>query len=39
MASVFGHAVAAIAIGSSFSKALKSIKFWLICIGCAVFQI
>ena len=36
MASAFGHAVAAIAIGSSFSKTFKSIKFWLICIGCAV---
>ncbi|WP_343328974.1 metal-dependent hydrolase [Polaribacter staleyi] len=36
MASIFGHAVAAIAIGSSFSKPFKSIKFWLICVGCAV---
>ena len=36
MASVFGHAVAAIAIGSSLSKPFKSIKFWLICIGCAI---
>ena len=36
MASIFGHAVAAIAIGSSFSKPFKSIKFWLICIGCSI---
>jgi inner membrane protein len=36
MASIFGHAVAAIAIGSSLSKPFKSIKFWLICVGCAV---
>jgi len=36
MASIFGHVVAAIAIGSSFSKPFKSIKFWLICIGCSI---
>lgn len=36
MASIFGHAVAAIAIGSSLSKPFKSIKFWFICIGCAI---
>ncbi|TVZ56128.1 inner membrane protein [Lutibacter sp. Hel_I_33_5] len=36
MASVFGHAVAAIAIGSSFPKIKQSGKFWLICIICAL---
>ena len=36
MASIFGHAVAAIAIGSSFSKPFKLIKFWFICIACAI---
>jgi inner membrane protein len=36
MASAFGHAVAAIAIGSSFSKPFKSFKFWLICVFCSI---
>ena len=37
MASIFGHALASIAIGSGFSKGLKNIKFWLLGIFCAVF--
>ena len=37
MASIFGHALASIVIGSNFSKKLKSIQFWLLGIFCAIF--
>jgi len=37
MASIFGHALASIAIGSSFPKTLKSIRFWLLGMFCAIF--
>lgn len=36
MASIFGHAITAIAIGKSFPKSLSSWKFWLLGIGCAI---
>ncbi len=36
MASIFGHALTAVAIGSSFSKKIKSWKFWLLGILCSV---
>ncbi len=36
MASIFGHAITAIAIGKSFSKSIISWKFWLLGIGCAM---
>jgi inner membrane protein len=36
MASIFGHAVASIAIGSGFSKVIKNAKFWLLGVFCAV---
>ncbi len=36
MASIFGHAITAIAIGKSFSKSMISWKFWLLGIGCAM---
>lgn len=36
MPSIFGHAVVAIALGNSFSKAYTSWKFWLLGIVCAI---
>ncbi len=36
MASAFGHAFSAIVLGTSFSKHLKSWKFWLIGIVCSI---
>ncbi len=36
MASAFGHAFVAIALGSSFSKQIKTWKFWLIGIACSI---
>ena len=36
MASIFGHAVAAIALGAGFSKKLTSPKFWLLAAVCAI---
>lgn len=36
MASIFGHAVAAIALGNSFSKKFTSFKFWLLGVLCAI---
>ncbi|MBL4755392.1 MAG: metal-dependent hydrolase [Flavobacteriales bacterium] len=36
MASAFGHAVAAIALGTSWSKSMRSGKFWLLGIACAI---
>jgi inner membrane protein len=37
MASAFGHAMAALAIGSTFKKKVRSMKFVLIGIVCAIF--
>ena len=36
MASIFGHALTAIAIGNSFSKTFFNWKFWLLGMGCAM---
>ncbi|MEM7180871.1 MAG: metal-dependent hydrolase [Spirochaetota bacterium] len=36
MASAFGHAVASLAIGSSFSKHLTSAKFWFLGVVCSI---
>lgn len=36
MASLFGHALASIAIGNSYSKKITSAKFWLLGAFCAV---
>ena len=36
MASVFGHALTAIAIGNSFSKRMTNIKFWFLGITCSI---
>ena len=36
MASAFGHAFAAIALGSSFSKSLKTWKFWALGMVCSI---
>ena len=36
MASAFGHALSAIAIGSSFSKGMTNWKFWIIGMICAI---
>ena len=36
MASIFGHALVAVSIGSTFYNPFKSYKFWLICIACSV---
>lgn len=36
MASIFGHAVAAIALGNSFSKTITNWKFWLLAVLCAI---
>ncbi len=36
MASIFGHAVVAIGLGHSFSKNLRSYKFWILGILCAI---
>jgi inner membrane protein len=36
MASIFGHALASIAIGNSFSKKMTTWKFWLLGILCAI---
>ncbi|QKX07396.1 metal-dependent hydrolase [Aquimarina sp. TRL1] len=36
MASIFGHAMATMAIGSSFPKEFRSFKFWLLGIGCTM---
>ncbi len=37
MASVFGHALASIALGNGFVKTKKALKFWLLGICCAIF--
>jgi inner membrane protein len=36
MASIFGHALTAVAIGKSFSKNTTNWRFWLLGIGCAI---
>ena len=36
MASIFGHAISALAIGSSWKDKGKTFKFWLLAIGCAI---
>ena len=36
MASAFGHAVAAVAIGSTYPKRMTSVKFWLVGMACAI---
>ena len=36
MASAFGHAFAAIALGSTFGKSLKTWKFWILGIACSI---
>ena len=36
MASAFGHAIVAIALGTSFNKRLKTFKFWILGIVCAI---
>ncbi len=36
MASLFGHALTSIAIGSSFSKTIQNWKFWVLGIFCAI---
>ena len=36
MASAFGHALTAIALGKSFSKAIRSWKFWILGIVCSI---
>lgn len=36
MASAFGHAVAAVAIGSAYPKRMTSVKFWVMGIVCAI---
>ena len=36
MASIFGHALTAVTLGTSFSKTLTSSKFWLLGIICAI---
>lgn len=36
MASIFGHAVFSIALGTSFSKKTKSIKFWVLGVLCTI---
>ena len=36
MASIFGHALISVALGTSFSKKLKSAKFWLLGIVCSI---
>ncbi|MDC8005463.1 metal-dependent hydrolase [Aureisphaera galaxeae] len=37
MASAFGHAFTAIALGTTFSKNVRSWKFWLLGIICSIF--
>lgn len=37
MASIFGHALASIAIGNGFIKTRKTLKFWFLGVFCAVF--
>ena len=37
MASAFGHALASVALGTSFSKNMKSAKFWILGIVCSIF--
>lgn len=37
MASLFGHALASIAIGSGFSKTMQNWKFWTLGVFCSVF--
>lgn len=37
MASIFGHAIASLALGSGFSTITKKIKFWILGVFCAVF--
>ncbi len=37
MASVVGHAIAAITFGTAFSKKIKNWKFWLLGIFCSIF--
>ena len=37
MASIFGHALTAVALGNSFSKSVTNWKFWLLGMGCAMF--
>ena len=36
MASIFGHALFSIALGTSFSNKLRTVKFWLLGIVCAI---
>ena len=36
MASAFGHAFAAFALGSTFGKSLKTWKFWILGIACSI---
>lgn len=36
MASIFGHALTAVAIGTSFSKTIQDKKFWVLGITCAI---
>jgi len=36
MASAFGHAISAVAIGSAFSKTVSSRKFWMLGIVCSI---
>ena len=36
MASIFGHALVSVALGTSFYKKLKTTKFWLLGIACAI---
>ncbi|CAL2103777.1 Inner membrane protein [Tenacibaculum sp. 190130A14a] len=36
MASIFGHALTAVAIGTSFSKTIQDKKFWILGIVCAI---
>jgi inner membrane protein len=36
MASIFGHALASIAIGNSFVKLKKNFKFWALAVFCAI---
>ncbi len=37
MASVFGHALASIALGANFYKIKKNVKFWLLGVFCSIF--
>jgi len=37
MASAFGHALASVALGTGFSKTVKSWKFWMLGMICSIF--